>query len=376
MPSRAPSILYVASVDRLAGAETQLLYLARAMKGRGCEVGCAFIFGERGNLAPFEDAGVECDLYDGPLARRGARLGWLVRVMRRRRRDIVQTLMFTPGVYGRLAAWWSGVPVVVASEHSWGGWKKRHYLLADRLLAGITDLIVTNSEANHRFVTERVGIPRAKVILIRNGFESRRFEDDRLSLHRAGVAAELGLRPGERVVGTVGNLTPWKNHGLLLDAAALLRARGVACRFLVAGGGPLAGAMRRYADARGLGSAVSFLGPVPVVERVLSVMDVFVLSSSVEGMPTALLEAFASGLPCVVTDVGGNPEFVRNGETGFVVPPDDAEAMASRIEYLLCHRDEAAAMGRRGQADVRRYTIEAMADAYWAAYCRLRGEVS
>ena len=366
----------MASVDRLAGAETQLLYLARAMKGRGCEVGCAFIFGERGNLAPFEDAGVECDLYDGPLARRGARLGWLVRVMRRRRRDIVQTLMFTPGVYGRLAAWWSGVPVVVASEHSWGGWKKRHYLLADRLLAGITDLIVTNSEANHRFVTERVGIPRAKVILIRNGFESRRFEDDRLSLHRAGVAAELGLRPGERVVGTVGNLTPWKNHGLLLDAAALLRARGVACRFLVAGGGPLAGAMRRYADARGLGSAVSFLGPVPVVERVLSVMDVFVLSSSVEGMPTALLEAFASGLPCVVTDVGGNPEFVRNGETGFVVPPDDAEAMASRIEYLLCHRDEAAAMGRRGQADVRRYTVEAMADAYWAAYCRLRGEVS
>lgn len=368
----APRILYVASVDRLAGAERQLLYLAKGMQERGSPVACAFIFGDRQNLAPFEESGIECHLYAGSINSRWARLRWLIRLTRRGMWDVVHTFTYTPGVYGRVSAWAGGVRTIVASDRSSGDWLLPAYRVANRLLVHITDLVATNTEACSRFLTDQVGLSPDRICVIRNGVDWQRFTDDRLLRYRHLLTSELRLAPGEHVIGTIGNLTPWKNHGLLLDAAVLLKARGLRCRCLIAGNGPLADQTRRYARERGLDSVVHFLGQIPEAEAVLSALDVFVLSSSVEGMSNALLEALAAGLPCVVTDVGGNAEVVRNGDNGFVVPPDDAPALAARIDHLLTHPDEAAAMGKCGRASVQQFDIDTMVDAFSTVYRRLQ----
>ena len=133
-------------------------------------------------------------------------------------------------------------------------------------------------------------------------------------------------------MGSVGCLAARKDYGTLLEALALLAGRGLrrsAPRWsATAWSGPRS---RRGRGALGLAPRVRFLGERAGVERLLPGMDVFVLSSREEGIPNALLEAMAAGRPCVATAVGGTPEVLRDGETGWLVPPADPAALAEAL---------------------------------------------
>jgi L-malate glycosyltransferase len=141
---------------------------------------------------------------------------------------------------------------------------------------------------------------------------------------------------GNLVLGTVGRLERSKGQDFLIEAAAILKRRGVRCTCLIVGDGPYRTALKAKADDLGLSGQVIFTGMQRNISDILSAMDVFILPSTLkEGSPLVLAEAASAALPLVVTDVGGNSEMVKDSINGFIVMPSDPEALAGRVACLL-----------------------------------------
>lgn len=185
---------------------------------------------------------------------------------------------------------------------------------------------------------------------------------------RTAVRVELGIGAGEVVVGTVANFRAQKDYPNLLAAAAVLRARGVPVRIVAVGQGPLEEEMRARNAALGLGDRVLLLGHRDDAERVLAACDVFTLASSNEGLPVALMEALALGLPVAVTAVGGVPGAVTDGVEGRLVPPRDPEALAEAIAELADDDALRARMGAAARETSERFDIAAATARIEAVY--------
>jgi len=169
----------------------------------------------------------------------------------------------------------------------------------------------------------------------------------------------------------VGRFAPPKNHALLVEAFAQVRA-DTPLYLLLVGGGELQDAVREQVAALGLESRVRFLGVRADVADILRASDMFVLSSRVEGNPLSVMEAMAAGLPVVSTAVGGVPELVREGETGLLVPSEDAGALARAVQVLVDDPVRRQAMGAAARRDaVSRFDIRHTVRGYEQLYERL-----
>jgi glycosyltransferase involved in cell wall biosynthesis len=173
---------------------------------------------------------------------------------------------------------------------------------------------------------------------------------------RAGVRAELGLADDTVVFGTVANLRAQKDYPNLLAAAVCLRDRGVPVRFLTVGQGPLEAEIHAEHARLGLGGVVDLLGERADAVRVMSACDGFVMASNNEGLPVALMEAVALGLPVVATEVGGVPEIV-DATNGVLVPPSDPAALADAIGALAADPERRARLGAGALATASRFDI-------------------
>ncbi|WP_344342662.1 glycosyltransferase, partial [Kitasatospora putterlickiae] len=188
---------------------------------------------------------------------------------------------------------------------------------------------------------------------------------------RAAARAGLGLPDDAFVVGTVGNLTPKKDQATLLAAhAALLRSRPDA-RLLLVGAGPLDARLRARAAELGVADTVVFAGSRADVPELLPALDVFTLSSRQEGLPVALMEAMTSGLPAVVTRVGGMPEVLDDGEQGLLVPPGDPSALAGAFDRLAGDPDLRARMASAARERAKRFDVAGAQRAVEAVYARV-----
>ena len=231
-----------------------------------------------------------------------------------------------------------------------------------------TDVAVAVCEAARaRFAAQGVR-PRGGLLSVPNGIRMELFSaanDER----RAALRNVLGLAPGTRIVGTVGRLNPVKDQSLLIRAFADVHARCADTALVLVGDGALRAALEAEAAASGAGDAIRFLGDRGDVRQLLQGFDLFALSSRSEGYSMALLEACASALPIVATDVGGNREIVRDGVNGCLVAAGDAAAFADALRALLDAPAEAGARGAAGRAwALREASVETMAARYERLY--------
>lgn len=259
------------------------------------------------------------------------------------------------GIAGRLAR----VPVV-RSRHVTIPVSRRRalvYALADR--------VVTSGEAV-AVVLARAGVPRSKLVPIAPGVDTRRFHP---GVEGGSVRAELGL--GEApVVGLVANIRGSKGHDYFLAAAGAVLAQEPRARFVIVGDGVGFADVRRRVAELGLERAVTLTGFRRDIPEVLAALDVLTLPSvRSEATSQVLLQALAVGTPVVASAVGGSGEVVRDGETGCLVPPADAPALARAILALLRDRARARAMARAGQTLVaERYSLDASMERLTAVY--------
>ncbi len=261
----------------------------------------------------------------------------LQRLIRRERVSMVHTHSSVDGWVGGLAARAAGVPVVRTRHVSIRirrRWNPVYRWLADR--------VITSGEAIRKLVIE-AGVDPGRVVAIPAGVDLAEFTGGSGDGH--AMRKSLGLaRP---VIGSVAMFRGSKGHAHLLDAFAAVHARHPAARLLLVGDGIRRPWVEGLAKNRGLGEAVVFTGFRADVPVLLRAMDCFVLASTrTEGVPQSLLQAFAAGVPVVASAIGGIPEVVKDGETGILVPPEDAAALARAIESVLSDGSGAAARAR------------------------------
>jgi glycosyltransferase involved in cell wall biosynthesis len=231
-------------------------------------------------------------------------------------------------------------------------------------------VIVTGSELTRRALIERDGLAPDKVAAFPIGIDVDRFKPARPD---RDLRQELKLPPGHRLVGLISYLRSYKGHEYFIEAAARVLPRAKDVTFLIVGEGPQEARLRERIAALGLSSGVRMLGFRDDLLNVFRSLDIFVIPS-VEGdtIPQVLMQALAMGLPVVSTTVGSIPDVVQDGQTGFVVPPRDAEALAGRIEALLNDAGLRAEMGRRGRAFVEReYSLARMLDRLEEVYAKV-----
>lgn len=254
------------------------------------------------------------------------------------RPDVVQTWMYHADLLGGLAGWLAGVPVV------WGirnttlepGRSARTTIwvarLCGRLSRRVPVRIVACAEAAVRVHTG-IGYAAERMIVIPNGYDLSRFQPD--SSARQRLRREWGVPDGVPVIGMVARFDPYKDHANLIRALARVLVHGLEFRVVLVGNG-VAWENRELAlplTAAGLSGRALLMGPQTDVPAIMAAVDIHVLSSSAEAFPNVLAEAMACGTPCVTTDVGDAVQIV--GDTGWGVPPRDADALAAALQTAL-----------------------------------------
>jgi glycosyltransferase involved in cell wall biosynthesis len=207
--------------------------------------------------------------------------------------------------------------------------------------------VVTTGEAIREHLIAVLGLSPAAVVSVPTGADVSRFQPG----DRAASRTRLGLAGGGPIIGIVATLRSWKGHRFLISAMS--DPRLAAARLVIVGDGPQDAVLRNQAAASGVGARIIFAGQQEDVAPWLQAFDVFVLpSTGNEGVPQALMQAMATGLPVVTTAVGAIPELVRDGETGLVVPTENAVALADAIARLLADGALAAWLGAAGSARI------------------------
>lgn len=351
-------ILHVVQSLALGGQEVLIARLAASLRARGHEaVVVPLVAGgalesrfPKGTVIPVERR----DGRDPLLPLR------LAAVMRRERPTVVHTHNDSPLVYGAPAAWLAGVHTVVHTKHGAKA-PPRNQALRRLLARGLRAFVAVSAETAER-ATRDEGIPAAKVVTIPNGIPTREFGKSPEA--RQAVRAELGVPAEALLVGTLGRLVPEKNPTLLLEAMAPLLEAGAHLAFV--GEGPERRNLEEKIAERALPN-VHLLGARDDTARVLAALDVFALSSRIEGLPLALVEAMATSLPVVSTDVGGIRQATR--ETARLVAEGDARALHDALAALAADTDERERLGRAACARARsEFDFERVVDRYLELY--------
>lgn len=300
-------------------------------------------------------------------------IGRLASLFREERVDVVHSHNWSTFLYAVCAARLAGVPAVIHGEHGKDD-TLRHpkRLLGARVLAKGVDRVCAVSRDLAEEVVRDWRVPSDRVRWIPNGVDLDAFGGDDRSEELRG---EFGLTPGDLVVMNTGGFRAIKDHATLLRAfAAVHRAEPRARLLLIGQGGandPRAG-LDREAESLGVAAAVRFAGVRTDIPRLLRTCDVYVNSSRYEGMSNTILEAMAAGRPVVATAVGGNPDLVGDGVTGYLVPSGDPEAMAGRVLDLLRDASLRERLGAAGRARMEAvHSMPGMVRAYAALYTEL-----
>ena len=367
LPVEPLRVMFVNTSLGVGGAETLLVNLVRKLdRDRFVpEICCLKERGELGEVLAGE-VPVFCDLLRHKFDLRI--LGRLRRLFRARRIDAVVTVGAGDKMFwGRLAARWAHVRVVVSALHS-TGWPDGVGRL-NRRLTPLTDMFIAVAGPHGRYLVEREGFPAAKVCVIPNGVDVDRFRPRPAD---AGLRRQLGLPDGAPLVGILAALRPEKNHAMFLRVAAAVRREVPAARFLVIGDGPERALLEQLAAELGIADAVHFLGSRPDVPDLLELLDVLLLTSLNEANPVSILEGLACGKPVVATRVGSVAETVLDGQVGYLVESEGIETMTRRVVELCRDPRLAKALGAAGrQHVVDHWSLDRMVDGYADLLTRL-----
>ena len=332
----------------IGGTERQFVHMVRQMDlGRfDLRVGC---FARRGGFLPLvESAGIP--LTEFSIRRLYSPLTFLRQLqfahyLRWNRFQVVHTYGFYPNFFAVPAARLAGVPVIIASIRDTGEvWDPRKRRL-QKAVCKLATCVLANADAVRNQLI-RDGYDDRKIAVIRNGVEIPQLE----RIDRGGpIRKEFGIADDSPIVTVLSRLNDLKGIEYFLDAIPSVLSRFPNARFLIVGEGPARLKLELYAQSKGYGQAAIFTGVRLDVPKILQETTLSVLPSLSEGLSNVLIESMAAGLPVVATRVGGNPEIVDDGSTGFLVPPRDADALAKAMLQLLSDPETAARMGCAGR---------------------------
>jgi glycosyltransferase involved in cell wall biosynthesis len=237
----------------------------------------------------------------------------------------------------------------------------------NRLAARRTERVVAVSETLRGYLQDNARVRPECITVIENGVSVEKFRPGERS---AAERARLGLPGVDRMlVGVIARLDRVKNHALLIDAFSLVVRERPDAFLVIVGDGPLRSQLQRQIERLNLHQHVRITGVYPDPAPILRQLDVFALSSEIEGTSMSILEAMATGLPIVATAVGGTPRLLRDGACGLLTPPGDSRALGRALLDLLSSPDTARRLGIQARSAVEAEHSEGyMADQYETVY--------
>jgi L-malate glycosyltransferase len=275
-------------------------------------------------------------------------------------------------LFGATAAAISRRSVSVYTEH--GRFKTRTLIpqIEDRISGRLIDRIVAVSKELEEYLVRDVGLPARRIRTVINGIQTRRFAYRPKPIR---LLDEFGLPQSSRILGTVARLDEVKDQLTMLKGFQLVREKHPDSRLFLVGDGPMRQALSDYIGENGLSSSVIITGYRQDIPDMLNLFDVFLLTSLSEGTSISLLEAMASGVPPVVTRVGGNVSIVNDRVDGLLVEPRAAGEMSDAVDHLFADDSERRRFGERAMKKVREtFSLDRMAETYTGIYFDLLRE--
>ena len=357
-------ILHTEASKGWGGQELRVLAELEGFAARGCRVRL-LAPSDAQILRAARDRGIPCEAvaFDRPLSRLG--LGQIRRLRRRLRADPVDVIV----THSSHDSWQTALarvfldrpPALVRTRHVSapitdnfaGRWLYRR--AADR--------IATTGEAIRRHLIDAMGAAPERVEAIPTGVDPARFDPARYP-DRTAVRRATGLPERGRLLGIVATLRTWKGHQDLLTAFESLQARASDLHLVIVGDGPQRPRIEARKAIMDGGERVHLLGRRDDVPALLAALDLFALPSRCnEGVPQAIVQAMAMGLPIVTTDAGSIPEAIRHEHNGLIAAKGNADALAAGLSRILDDADLARRLGRNARADaLAHHTLEATLD--------------
>lgn len=290
--------------------------------------------------------------------------------------DIINIYGYKINILGRIIASINGVKNVITAQRSIDGQRKWIHSFVDRVTSKFVKLYISNSEAARKILITREKIPKEKIVAVYNGINVEEYQ----SIIESGliykqICSNYGIKRNNtaKIITVVGNLLEPKGHTYLIDAIKILKERNVD-NFIVlfAGEGILRGPLTEKIRLLDLKDVIYLLGSRSDIPQILSETDIFVLPSIWEGMPGSVMEAMASNLPVIATNVGGVSELVLDNITGFVVESKNPIQLAEKIEILLKNDALRNKMGIEGFNRIKsNFSLEKMVAEYEKEYKNL-----
>lgn len=358
------NLLHLITELEPAGAENLLVDIARRLDKDKFNLKVAYIYGPGTLAKEIREAGA--GIFD--LTRKGKLdpllLAKLVILLRREKIRILHTHLVHASIVGRVAAKLAGIRLITTTRH-YAYWNRRKSLARwmERRTATFNSNSIAISESVKKYMTVKEKYRSENIVLLHNAVDLSMFN----STNRVGSS---GMTNGF-VIGSIGRLHPSKGYETLLRSIPCVKQRFPGVKLIIVGTGREKDNLERLSAQLGVSSEVDFLGAKRPSEipRLLKTLDLFVLASNWEGFGLAAVEAMASGLPVVATDVGGLSEIVEDGRTGFLVPPGEPRMLAEKVVHLLQNPDLRRQMGKRGRIRARAlFSLEDMIKKLEAMY--------
>lgn len=369
MEMKHPRVLFVLPSLISSGGAEQLVYrmIQRMLKNQlRPAVCCLDHVGDLG--AQLEQAGIKVYCRQQRYPYDIGLILWLRTIIKEEQIDVVHAHMYAAFEYSVPAAFISGTAKVIYTVHGrlhpeCKPWTRR--LLYPLWSAAAAQLVSISKKTKDAMVQYDFH-PEKKIRVIYNGIEFKPAGD---AMALQAMRASLGIKEQQHIVGAVARLEDIKNIPMMFRAIKRVLAEYPETYLLLAGEGSKLDSLQQYAQELGIAGRVIFLGQRHDLHIIYPLFDVFLLSSFTEGVSVSLLEAMSYGIPAVATDVGGNPEVVEAGETGFLVPSDDDAAMAANILELLNSKKLADKLGENGKKRVEQhFSFDGMMSEYMELY--------
>ena len=279
--------------------------------------------------------------------------------------DIVHCHQYTPYIYGLFAATLLNIEVIFTEHGRFypDSYKWKRFLL-NPILSLKTKAITSISKATKEALITFENFPKEKIQVIYNGLAFSPREQT-----SSTVKNSLGVKESSLLFGTVARLDPIKNQTMMLEALSQLVKKGRECHLIIVGDGEMREELESLAQKLNLANNVTFTGFITEPQKYFQAIDVFLLTSFSEGTSMTILEAMANKKPCIVTDVGGNPELINNNISGLVIENDNTEELTAAMEKLISDKEMRVDFGNNAQEHFqKKFTNHAMCSQYSELY--------
>ena len=334
------TILYLITQSELGGAQRYCFDLAKSLKD---EFNIIVAFGEQGNKGSLAKKLEEKKItyYTIPNLTRSISpiqdflaLIEIIKLIKKINPDIIHLNSSKISILGSLAGIFSKAKIIYTAH----GWvfneplsfpKKTFYKYAEKFTSIFNDKIICVSDFDHQTALKNKISPSKKLITVHNGIEPIEF------LSRQEAREKLNLDNDEFIIGSIGNLYKTKGFTYLVEAIKKLTDSGINAKAIIIGEGPERHNLEKIITELNLEKKVILAGRIHQAAKLLSAFDIYVCSSIKEGLSYTVIETMLNGLPIIATKVGGNPELIEEGKTGFLIKPQDSQVLANKINQVI-----------------------------------------